>query len=276
MPGGKSLWNEAKFKRYLKEGRGQGIGADYIPWHRVQDFNSRGRTSRGPGWKTGREHQLFSDLETNYFYMLEWEDSVTDIREQYPLLDLELAMRIAEEIGVKYPARQGFPWMLTTDFLINTVVNGKEVTIARTVKPSEDLEKRRILEKFEIERRYWQTKDIDWAIVTENEIQRQVSRNIEWLHPYKRLEPTESLSQDDLIYYAEIIKRELDKSAKPIRIVLTQIEKNHNLNSGTGIYLFKHLLACKDIKMNMGTKIYEGCSAADILSIHFEHEEAIV
>lgn len=274
MPGRGIQWNEAKFKQYLKEGRGQGTGASYIPWHKVQDFNSSGVTSRGPGWKTGREHQLFSDHETNYFYNLEWEDSVIDIREQYPLLDLELAMKIAENIGVKYPNKQGFPWVLTTDFLIDVNVNGNQFTIARTVKPSGELEKRRVLEKFEIERRYWQIKGIDWAIVTEMEIQKQLSQNVEWIHPFHRLEPTEQLTLADLHYYAEVIKKDLAKSTMPIRRVLAMAEKSHNLNPGMGIYIFKHLLAHKEIVMNMDEKIYEGCSASEILSIHFkEHEE---
>lgn len=267
------IWSEAKIKEYLKQGRGQGTGPDYKPWHEVQDFNSKGRTSRGPGWKTGREHHLFSDLESNYFYMLEWEDSVVDIREQYPLLDLELALTIAEKIGVKYPMRSGTPWVLTTDFYITVNDGTKEFNIARTIKPSIKLDEDRVIEKLEIERRYWLEKGVDWAIVTEQEIPRQLSQNIEWIHSSYRLEPTELLNLEDLNYYGEIIKRELADSERPIRKVLSVIEERHNLKPSTGLYIFKHLLARKEVLMDMNKKIFEGITAAEIISIRFKEQE---
>ena len=82
-------WNENKYNRFVNEGRGQGVGKEYKPWLTIQDFPSMGRVSRILGWKSGRIHHLFSDLQARYFYMLEWEDTVTDIREHFPLLDLE-------------------------------------------------------------------------------------------------------------------------------------------------------------------------------------------
>ena len=89
-------WDENKLKRFLREGRGQGEGQDYKPWVTVQDFPSKGRCSRVLGWKTNRIHHLFTDSETRYFYLLEWEDAVVDIREHYPLLDLEEVIKEKE------------------------------------------------------------------------------------------------------------------------------------------------------------------------------------
>lgn len=47
-------WSEEKYNRFIKEGRGQGIGKEYKPWLTVQDYPSLGRVSRVFGWKTGR------------------------------------------------------------------------------------------------------------------------------------------------------------------------------------------------------------------------------
>jgi len=66
----KKEWTRAKFERYVKEGRGQGRGKNYQPWIKIQDFPSKGRVSRPPGWKTNREHHLFSDNEKRYFICL--------------------------------------------------------------------------------------------------------------------------------------------------------------------------------------------------------------
>ena len=83
---------EKKIIKYINEGRGQGLGKDYIPWIKIQHFPSNGRVSRIKSWKTGRVHHFLSDLETKYFYYLEWQDDVIDIREQFPLIDRSLCM----------------------------------------------------------------------------------------------------------------------------------------------------------------------------------------
>jgi hypothetical protein len=46
--------------RRLKEGRGQGRGAEYKPYLRVQDVPSQGLATRVGGWKTGREHHFMT------------------------------------------------------------------------------------------------------------------------------------------------------------------------------------------------------------------------
>ena len=81
----KRVINERVIERRLKEGRGQGEGADYQPWLHIQDVPSQGLATRIKGWKTGRCHHLLSKLECQYFYILEWSPVVCDIREQFPL-----------------------------------------------------------------------------------------------------------------------------------------------------------------------------------------------
>ena len=77
--------DEEKLARFLKEGRGQGTGANYLPWLTVQDVSSLGLSSRMHSRKTGREHHLLSKIEAGLFLILDWSDSVVDIREQFPL-----------------------------------------------------------------------------------------------------------------------------------------------------------------------------------------------
>ncbi len=192
MSAKKYNWTEAKFKKYIKEGRGKGTGKDYKPWLKTYNVHSLGRRARNPGWKTGRLHHLMSDLETYYFYLLEWSDLVIDIKEQFPLLELEAAQTIALDMGVEYPTdkESKFPYVLTTDFMITIRHDHQTYTTARTIKPSEELNKPRVIEKFEIERRYWTAKGVDWGIVTEKEIPMVFAKNIEYLHPAYHLEQT--------------------------------------------------------------------------------------
>src|SRR5699024_12394325 len=53
------------------------------------------------------------------------------------------------------------------------------------VNPAAALQDERTLEKLELERRYWQQKQIPWLIFTDKEINPVVKANIEWLYSVK-------------------------------------------------------------------------------------------
>lgn len=262
--------NQEKIKQYIKEGRGQGEGKDYKPWISIQDFPSKGKVSRYFSWKCERMHQFMSDLELNYFYILLWSDKVIDIREQYPLLDIEAAMRIAEEKGIKYPVAPNSkePIVMTTDFMITVVEDGKRKDIARTIKQSKELEKKRVIEKFEIEREYWKEKGIDWGIVTEKEIPKMLALNIEWVFSAYVLETSDEMNINDLIRYASILKDRLQKNSRVIiNEFLTSLDKEYGLSDGSFLYLFKHLIATKQIHIdNMFQKIDLSKNIRDVVA----------
>lgn len=236
-------WNQTKYEQHLKAGRGQGEGAAYLPWICIQDFSSLGMVSRIRSDKTGRIHHFLSRNELRYFYLLEWSDSVLDIREQYPLGDLDLAIDIASKAGIKYPRDNisGFPYVLTCDFMITTQSELK----ARTIKCASELQNIRTLEKLEIERRYWQELGIGWRLVTEHEIPMQKARNIEWLHTSAAL--PEHLSNSCFQ------ERILEQTALgiPIPQILAGIDEQYALPEGSGVYLIKHLLWEKKLHLEM-------------------------
>lgn len=154
--------------RKITEGRGQGYGSKYKPWLYVHEVPSKGQVSRIKGWKTERPHHLMSQLEKNYFYLLEWDDNVVDIREQYPLLPVRETMSIASQLGFKHPVKLKTPFVMTTDFLVTYRAGIGNTLEAIAVKPSNQLDNRRTLQKLEIERQYWLKRNIPWKVVTEN------------------------------------------------------------------------------------------------------------
>ena len=254
-------WNEKKYNRYLKEGRGQGTLASYKPWITVQDFASKGSVSRVQGMTTGRIHHLLSSHELRYFYLLDWSSDVYDIREQYPLLDLDVVIGIAEKAGIRYPfdKRSGFPCVLTSDFLITTSTE----EMVRTIKQKSDLKNPRVREKLEIERRYWTNRGIDWKIVTEDEINRQKSLNIEWLFQALHLEyfiPDEALRNHSLSYFEALYNNSADSIAK----LVCTVETEFSLEPGTGMSLFKHLALTGRIEIPLDLPLNINASRARV------------
>lgn len=250
-------WAQATFNKFLKEGRGQGRGEEYKPWITIHDFPSQGRSHRALGWKTRRVQHFLSDHEIRYLYLLDWSDSVTDVREQFPLIEHDITQEIAKDMGVKHPtdATSGFPYVLTTDFLISIYSNGKTVEIARTVKPAKELESSRVIEKFEIERRYWIAKGVDWGIVTEHEMPRILADNITVIHSAYKLEATPEMDVPNLLLLGRMLKDRLRIGNGSISGITTKLDGEMNLSGGTSLSVLKHLIARKEVLLDMSKKL---------------------
>jgi hypothetical protein len=246
-------FDEAKIKRFLKEGRGHGRGAEYRPWLTVSDVPSRGRSHRLQGLTTARVHHLLSDIECGLFYLADWSDAVTDIREQFPL-ERDATQRIGAQLGIPHPQDPATrtPVVMTTDFLIDVVRDGRTTLLARAVKPAAELDKRRVLEKLEIERCYWQEQGVDWHVVTERDIPPVAVRNISWVHSYGTLS---HMSQPYPGYFEELaahILRELPaRPSLSLREFCASMDHGFSIGTGTTLMLFRHLLARKRLKFAM-------------------------
>lgn len=258
-------WDEDKLNRYIRDGRGQGTGKDYKPWITVHDFPSNGFSSRQPGWKSNRVCHFLSHHELRYFYLLEWSDIVTDIREQYPM-DLQETLKIADKLGIKHPEDRNSktPYVITSDFMITLKMNGKEQYKVRTIKPAADLEKKSYIEHFEIERRYWADQNIDWGIVSDNDIPRILTSNIEWVYYSYNLETGNERNLNELLYYGEILKERLKDTDGKIVHVAGKFDNEMNLIPGTSLDIIKHLIAHKEIIMDMQTM---NCADSSVKSI---------
>ena len=247
-------------EKMIQEGYGTGVGSTYKPWIKIQYVPSLGRVTRIKGIKTKRQHELLSDMERNYFYILEFSDKVLDIREQFPLLPLEDTLSIAEELGIRHPKEPETKEdiVMTTDFLITIETNSGIKQVARTVKSKDDLLSRRIIEKFEIEREFWKRRDIDWGIVTEKEINKTIANNISFVREYKILEELDSFNNIDYRdisdYIAEYIKRIVDDT-RSIRTISSEFDKDMNLDIGSGLSIFKYLIANKIIEIDITKNI---------------------
>lgn len=232
-------WNERTYRDFLREGRGRGVGREYKPWVEIHDFASQGVVSRIRGLTTGRVHHFLSRLELGFFLILDWSDRVVDIREQYPLLDVELSLQLAEQNNIRHPRdpKSGMPYIQTTDFLVTTT----DGDVARSVKPSKELKNARTKEKLELERAYWQCKGVDWKLVTEHEIDWTKARNIDWLLNGCYLPEVfpEKESLEDCLRYFEQIYRE---TGIPIVDIVKVVEEDFELDEGLGIAVFQYLV----------------------------------
>lgn len=229
------------FKAKEKEGRGQRDRDEYKPWLTIHDVPSKGRVTRVWSWKTERMHHLLSDLEYAYFLMLDASLNVTDIKEQYPLLPLEETLSIARELEYMHPVdtKTKFPNPLTTDFLITY----NNVILARTCKYEKDLTMR-VYEKLAIENVFWSRREVSWAIVTEKSIPKNRIKNLKYISKAYNIEDYGlKLDHCFLMQLAEVWIEELAKEKFVPAEIATNMDKLFKLEAGTGLLVFRHLLA---------------------------------
>ncbi|MGC2236772.1 MAG: TnsA endonuclease N-terminal domain-containing protein [Pyrinomonadaceae bacterium] len=241
-----------------------GRGENYTPFLLTHNVKSKGLSTRIQGWKTNRIHHFLSRLELFYFYNLEWFSSIKDIREQF-LLNLADTEKIASEIKVKHPGNnKGTTFGMTTDFVI-TVKKGIGIgEIARTVKPSQELSNERVIEKFEIERIYWESRGIDWGIVSEKEIDTNLAFNIEWIHEFKNLAVLAPLTPEILSQIIPLISEYSINQNITLSELAIACDVKIGLKIGMTLTAIKHLLANRKLAINMHKRINPSLKISEI------------
>lgn len=241
------------FQRALKNKYGLGEGPSYKPWLRVQDVRSCGNSGKIQGIKTHREHHTLSEYESCFFYLAEYCDSVIDIREQFPLLPLDLSVRIAKTLGVDHPSlpiSKVFN-IMTTDFVLTCSDGVKTWYEAITVKLAEYLKDKRVAEKLDIERVWWQLQGIRFHIFIMTEENKIQSQNIQWFSaPYRQ----GRRFTDELIYQALSLMQTGTLLAEDLcNSFIQEPEVEHD----DALVLLKMLISKKLVELDLGKPIAE-------------------
>lgn len=149
----------------IAKGRGIGVGKDYLPWIKTRDIRSRGTSAQIQSMRFQRVFHLLSNLETTYFYILERDFSVIDIREQFPILSLPETIEIALNLGVKHPYKNGKLEPFTIDFLLTIETPEGIKFVARSIKTPEDSNVPSIRLRLKVEEIWCNRYQIEWKLV---------------------------------------------------------------------------------------------------------------
>lgn len=249
---------KSKISKRVAQGYGQGELESYIPWIKVSQTSSNGKRHRISGIKTQRVHHFLSNNEEKMFNILDFSEQVLDIREQYPLLDSESpsinnTLTIAERLGIRHPEYKGEPVVMTSDFYIK-LKSGK--VIIRTVKPINALSKR-TLEKFEIERIYWEQKNIDWGIITDNELSNKViNKNLSDLRKSYQVIIQMDLNDRQLaLFYHSFFCELKKKETHTLGSLSSCLDEKHDKEKGTFLRILKYFIATRAFKTDFFQEI---------------------
>lgn len=232
---------------------------DYVPGIKIQDFSARGRVSRIKGKTTNRIHHLLSDLETNLFYLLDFEEKIIDIKEHYPLLDLHDVVDDLSDIKLekfKNKKTTDEEYIFTTTFVITLRGNVEEKYLALSVRNETELYRDLLLEKLEVERRYWNKKGIRWSIITNKDIPMVKVNNIKWLYLGNI-----DIEFEEENYIKEVIVSKISSNKCYIKEILNDVDKELSLTIGTSLVILKKMIISKEIIVDLYEPIDIGLSA---------------
>lgn len=200
-------FTSAKFERWISEGRGQGIYADYKPWHQVtrSDPGSSGLSAVIYVPWLSRQVHLLSLKEQVCFLFSRMVPNIVDLREQFPL-NVEDARHelgaydpqylgkvykgtreIARNIGFKHPLLRAegktLPWVMTTDLLLTVKTIRGYRLLAINCKAEKDLQQRK-KQLIQIEAQYWDQRGAKLLLITPNSYDESTALNLRAYSPW--------------------------------------------------------------------------------------------
>lgn len=229
---------DAVIDKKIAEGRGKGEGRFYKPWIRVGEFKSNGEQEIIQGLKTFRDHHYFSEGESKHHLLAEFSPHVIDIREQYPLLPLEMSLHIAKRAGLKHPSMYGHPKVLTVDFLLTVKHDDSDRLLARSIKRSADLNVPRVREKQQLEALVCRAQGYPFEIVTEKELTSRMCLNLKFLRRWTLLERVPPTSEVVAAFLNSLSAKDC---AEPVGTILSEIASDLNISRSLSVWLFQYL-----------------------------------
>jgi len=154
--------------------------------------------------------------------------------------------------GIQRIADSGVDLYMSSDFLVNSL-NTEQLKFAIQGKYAETLQDSRVVEKLEIERRYWTQKKIPWFLVTEKDISPVMVRNIGWLYPSQRDELTDELLRERTAYYSAQFELSPNRTVVDL---CKHLDVSYRLPEGQSLYEIRQLLAHRCFYFDMTTEFH--------------------
>lgn len=253
---------QKKIDKRITAGDGQGVREDYVPWIKVRAIASKGNSHMVPGVRVQRTHHLLSNAEYHYHVILEFDRSIIDIREQFPLFPQSETHAIATSLNFRPPLYPGtdVPLVMTTDFLVTKLdENGTERLVARSMKYAKEIQdarqevQDRILEKLDIERLYWERRGIEWKLVLYENLSQNHIRNLLVLRSYAAISP--QLASEKNIRNILTFVGCASTDSLPLKTLLKKISKFIYIDYVSVKHLFFHLLWTRVLEFDSRSKL---------------------
>ena len=260
-------------EQWIGEGRGQGHGEEYIPWHLIA--RNQSPTGGSLQWRyvpqLNRYFHLMSKSELHVVRFLLWM-GVIDIRDQFPCWPWrhphplylhpnyhpetipwsEGTLACAAELGIKHPVYPGtrIAHIPTFDMLVTLPASGSVRAVSVAVKPEEkDVPlTNEDLEKLAIQKEYSSRLNIPWVLMSGSMIPGTLASNLIICIHYSGV-LDESLS-GQWEHFVQVLNGHISAEV-PISQSLKSVEDETRLSRETVLYYFYRALWFRKSKIDL-------------------------
>ena len=144
---------------------------------------------------------------------------------------------------------------MTSDFMVTVQSGQEEKHYVRSVKYTKDLASKRVLAKLELERIFWQRRDVEWAVVTEQDIPRDIVQNMRWLHPYFDVTQHSDLDPRTLDRVDQVLFEKLWAKEGTLANCAADCDDVLGLKPGTSLMAARHFLAVRRWRTDLSRRL---------------------
>lgn len=229
---------ERSLREQIRQGRGQGHHASYLPWLRLSrrrlPSTSNAHLQSMP--LIGRQGHFLSSNELHVALWLLWL-GVDDLREQFPLWPFPHphplyglpavqgkplpwsrgTLAIAADLGIDHGRFIGsrIPYVATTDLMLTLVGDGAPRCIAVALKPAtmvsgQSSVKKRTVERLALEKAYADEIGIRWLLMSDADVPDGMLDNLKRIFSGSRLRP-EMVAEEAVVDFCAEIDETLSK-----------------------------------------------------------------
>ena len=266
----KFVWTETTYDRFIKEGRCQGRGTDYLPWYYVHEASHVSKAFRWRGYKIPRVYHIVSLDHLAMLISLELNPGVREMYEQIACLPLSRTIWIRNHYSIRnHPHRDGIEAAVVTDFTYTDAHGVHYISLT----DRDGQVKRNDISKTHIERIYYALSDeacefhlqkpplFSWSMV----------QNCQNLFLYdnrlRLLAPDRDLSEPG-VYLSQLFRDTRD----PIDALCSKAEDRYHLLPSTGLALFCHLVLDGHISMDIHSRWFTQFPRLDALGHAFPYD----
>jgi hypothetical protein len=220
------------------------------------------------GFKHDRVHHMLSKLERDVFLILDAIRRISCIKEQYPL-DPRETWKICCKDNLEHPNLSGKLTVVTIDFFVTLMENGKIVYVGIDIKPSDELQKPDVLRKLEISRRWCVERGFRHWIWTEKEINGTLATNIKEMRDSLKISEFR-VNQIQIDAVNSYVTPRLGEENTLSQICL-ECDNQMGFDKGTSLRIAKYLIV-RDIWLYDMTYPFDPSKAATNQYITANHE----
>ncbi|WP_429446197.1 hypothetical protein [Paraburkholderia sp. 40] len=170
----------------LRRGLGVGSPTAYRPWRNIQNAGTRGTAGCVHGIRIDRRYEILDERARTYFFLLERVPTIINIRESWPIVDINSTLRLSYKFGVNHPKHDIFPEPITVDFLITEMgPEGPEYRAAALAADTQRLSIKNQRLK-EVARQWCNDHGIGWTLVDTSQLDRTVLDSLRFIRGWYR------------------------------------------------------------------------------------------